>query len=51
VLLQNTTAPLEYVKPTIDQIVINRRKLERIRELEKDITKDAITNKQFEIYK
>ncbi len=51
VLLQNTTAPLEYVKPTIDQIVINKRKLERIRELEKDITKDAITNKQFEIYK
>lgn len=51
VLLQNATAPLEYVKPTIDQIVINKRKLERIRELEKDITKDAITNKQFEIYK
>ena len=51
VLLQNSTAPLEYVKPTIDQIVINKRKLEKIRELEKDITKDAITNKQFEIYK
>ena len=50
VLLRNTTAPLEYVKPTIDQIVINKRKLERIRELEKDITKDAIKNKQFEIY-
>jgi len=50
VLLQNSTAPLEYVKPTIDQIVINKRKLEKIRELEKDITKDAITNKQFEIY-
>ncbi len=51
VLLQNSTAPLEYVKPTIDQIVINKRKLEKIRELEKDITKDAITNKKFEIYK
>ncbi len=51
VLVQNDTAPLEYVKPTIDQIVINKRKLELIKELEKDITKDAIKNKQFEIFK
>ena len=50
VLLRNDTAPLEYVKSTINQIVINKRKLELIRELEKDITKDAIKNKQFEIY-
>ncbi|GAA3567886.1 peptidyl-prolyl cis-trans isomerase [Snuella lapsa] len=50
VLMRNDTAPLEYVKPTIDQIVINKRKLELIKELEKDITKDAIKNKQFEIY-
>ncbi len=50
VLLRSDNAPLEYVKPTIDQIVINNRKLELIRELEKDITKDAIKNKQFEIY-
>lgn len=51
VLLRNDIAPLEYVKPTINQIVINKRKLDLIRELEKDITKDAIKNKQFEIYK
>lgn len=51
VLLRNDTAPLEYVKPTIDQIVINKRKLELIKELEKDITKDAIKNKEFEIFK
>lgn len=50
VLLRNEIAPLEYVKPTIDQIVINKRKLELIRQLEKDITKDAIKNKQFEIH-
>ncbi len=50
VLLRNEIAPLEYVKPTIEQIVINKRKLDIIRELEKDITKDAIKNKQFEIY-
>nr|WP_223549493.1 peptidyl-prolyl cis-trans isomerase [Aestuariivivens sp. NBU2969] len=51
VLLRNETAPLEYVKPTIDQIVINKRKLELIKQIEKDITKDAIKNKQFEIFK
>ena len=51
VQLRNTIAPIEYVNPTINQIVINKRKLELIRQLEKDITKDAIKNKQFEIYK
>lgn len=50
VLLRNEIAPLEYVKPTIDQIVINKRKLELIKQIEKDITKDALKNKQFEIY-
>ncbi|MFB9056445.1 peptidyl-prolyl cis-trans isomerase [Mariniflexile ostreae] len=50
VLLRHDTAPLEYVRTTIDQIVVNKRKLELIRRLEKDITKDAIKNKQFEIY-
>jgi hypothetical protein len=50
VLLRNETAPLEYVKPTIDQIVINKRKLELIRQLKKDITTDAFKNKQFETY-
>ncbi len=50
VLLQNDYAPLEYVKPTINQIVMNKRKLELIKQLEKDITKDAIKNKEFEIF-
>ncbi|MFC5046602.1 peptidyl-prolyl cis-trans isomerase [Aquimarina hainanensis] len=43
-------APLEYIKPTIRQIILNKRKLELIKNLEKDITKDAIKNKQFEVY-
>ncbi|MWW25050.1 peptidyl-prolyl cis-trans isomerase [Algibacter wandonensis] len=51
VLLRNDTAPLEFVTPTINQIVRNKRKLELIKKLEKDITKDAIKNKEFEIYK
>ena len=50
VLFRNEIAPIEFVMPTIKQIVINKRKLEFIKELEKDITKDAIKNKQFEIF-
>lgn len=51
VRLQNDYAPLEFVKPSIRQIVINKRKLELIKQLENDITKDAIKNNQFQIYK
>lgn len=47
---RNEEAPLVYVMPTVKQIILNKRKLELIKQLEKDITKDAIKNKQFEIY-
>ena len=50
ILAVNEPAPLEYIKPTISQIILNQRKRELIKTLEKDITKDAIKNKQFEIY-
>ncbi len=50
VLNKNETAPLEYIKPTIRQIILSKRKRELIKKLEKDITKDAIKNKQFETY-
>lgn len=50
VLLPKDYAPLEYVQPTVNQIVVNRRKLELIKQLEKDIIQDANKNKKFEIY-
>ncbi|HSP40089.1 MAG TPA: hypothetical protein VLN46_01565 [Gillisia sp.] len=50
VLLRNDQAPLEYANPTIKQILLNRRKANLVKELEKDLTRDAIENKQFEIY-
>ncbi|KAA1242741.1 peptidyl-prolyl cis-trans isomerase [Aquimarina sp. RZ0] len=50
-LKKKETAPLEYIKPTIRQIILSKRKRELIKKLEKDITKDAIKNKQFETYK
>lgn len=50
VRVQNDYAPLEYVNRSIQQIVINKRKLELIKQLENDITNDAIKNNQFQIY-
>ena len=50
VLYRNDAAPLSYVRPMIREIIHNKRKLELIKKLEKDITKDAIKNEQFEIY-
>ena len=49
-LERNDTAPLQYVRPTINQIIKNKRKLALIKRLEKEIKDDAIKNKQFEIY-
>ena len=50
VLLRNDQAPLEYAISTIKQILLNKRKANLVKELEKDITRDAIENEQFEIY-
>ncbi|MGA8855021.1 MAG: peptidyl-prolyl cis-trans isomerase [Christiangramia sp.] len=50
VLSRNEQAPLEYASATIREILLNKRKQALIKELEKDITKDAIKNNEFEIY-
>ncbi len=49
-LSRNETAPLEYVRPTIEQIILNKRKLALVNTLEKEIKEDAIKDKNFEIY-
>jgi len=50
VLERNQLAPLEFVRPTLEQIILNKRKLELIKKLETDITKDAKNSNDFEIY-
>ena len=50
VLLRNNIAPLRYIKPTIKQMILHKRKIELIREIEKIIVKDATQNKNFKIY-
>jgi hypothetical protein len=49
-LLKNATAPLTFVSPRIKQIILHKRKLELIREIEKTLINDAIQNKNFKEY-
>ena len=51
VIDRNQVSPFEYIKPTLKEVILNRRKLELIKKFEKDITNDAIKNKDYEIYK
>ena len=49
-LNKGDVTPSSFIAPTLRQIILNKRKLELIRNIEKDITKDAIKNNNFEIY-
>ena len=51
VIARNELSPFEYIKPTLKEIIINKRKLELIKKFEKEITEDAIKNRDYEIYK
>ncbi len=50
VLNRNSIAPLSYIKPTIKQMILHKRKIELIREIEKTLVKDATQNNNFKIY-
>lgn len=50
VLQRNDIAPLSYIKPTIKEMILHKRKIELIREIEKIIVKDATENNNFKIY-
>jgi len=47
---RNDIAPKDYVIPTIQQMILHKRKLELMNDIEKTIMVDAINNKQFEQY-
>lgn len=46
ILQRGDRAPQEYVRPTIEQILLNRRKLEFKKDLEKDLLQDALSRKK-----
>lgn len=50
VLKPNSDAPISYIKPTIEQILRNKKKLEMKADLEKQILNDAIKNNNYEIF-
>ena len=50
VLQVNDIAPLNYIEPTIRQVLLNRRKLDYIRKLETEIIDEATKENEFEVY-
>jgi hypothetical protein len=47
---KNDIAPFDFIKPTLKQVLINKKKLEFISNFEKEIIEDALQKKEFEIY-
>jgi len=43
-------APLSFIEPTIEQVLLSRRKLDFIRKLETEVIDEAIKKKEFEVY-
>jgi hypothetical protein len=50
VVLRNDLAPLEYVTPTLKQILINKRKLESMRQLDREIIEEGLRQNSYEVY-
>ena len=50
VVLRNELAPMEYVKPTLKQILINKRKLELMRQFDREIIEEGFRQKSYELY-
>jgi hypothetical protein len=50
VVLRNDLAPLEYVAPTLKQILINKRKLELMRQFDREIIQEGLRQKTYEVY-
>lgn len=51
VLDKKSIAPYDFIKPTLEMMLLNNRKMELMRKLQKDILDDATKNKKYEVYK
>lgn len=51
VIDRNQVSPFDFIKPTLREVLLNKRKLELIKKFEKEILNDAIKNNDYEIYK
>lgn len=50
-MLRNEVAPLVFIENTIRKIVFNKRKLDFIKQFDKEILQDAIRTKKFQLYR
>lgn len=50
VVLRNDLAPLDYVAPTLKQILINKRKLDLMRQLDREIIEEGLRQNIYEVY-
>jgi len=46
----NDIAPLSFIKPTIEQVLLSRRKMNYLRKLETELLDEAIKDKEFEVF-
>ena len=49
-VFRNDISPLEYIEPTLKQILLNKRKLDFVNNFEKELIYDAVQSNQLEIY-
>lgn len=49
-MLRNNLAPLDFVRDDIEKIIINKRKISFIKNLEENIYRDAEAKNKFKIY-
>ncbi|TLP76765.1 peptidyl-prolyl cis-trans isomerase [Maribacter sp. ACAM166] len=46
----NDIAPLSFIRPTIEQVLLSRRKMDYLRKLETELLDEAIKDKEFEVF-
>lgn len=46
----NDIAPLSFIKPTIEQVLLSRRKMDYLRKLETELLDEAIKDNEFEVF-
>jgi len=49
-VFRNEIAPIDYLQPTLKQILLNKRKLDFVNKFEKELIEDAVQSKELEIY-
>jgi len=49
--LKNELAPLEYVESNIKDLILNKRKVEFLKQIEENVYKEGVRQNKFKVYK